>query len=99
MGRMLDTCGLLTGAFMVIGMKHSMVTPDKKEEKEAAFALIQKLTSEFRKKHGSHLCRDLTNYPHLNSEDEIQRFGNDPLRAETCRSCLKTVASFLETNR
>lgn len=98
MGRQLETCGLLTGAFMVIGMKHGMETPDQKENKEAAFAMVQKLTSEFRAKHGSHLCRALTRYDQLATEEEIQRFGSDPIRAETCRACLKSVGEFLENN-
>ncbi|MFC2101774.1 C-GCAxxG-C-C family protein [Bacteroidota bacterium] len=98
MGRQLDTCGMLTGAYMVIGMKHSMTHPDEKKSREASIILIRKLTKEFSEKHGDHRCGGLTGYSALNTEEDIQKFGNDPARAEICRSCLRTVASFLETN-
>ncbi|NQV03206.1 MAG: C_GCAxxG_C_C family protein [Bacteroidia bacterium] len=98
MGRLLETCGLLTGAFMVIGMKHSMITPENVAEKERAYALIRQLAVVFREKHGATACSGITGYSQLNTEEENQQFAQDPIRAETCRTCMKTVTSFLEEN-
>jgi len=98
MGRMQETCGLLTGAFMLIGLKYSMLTPKESADKERAYALIQELARVFKGRHGTLLCRELTGYSSLQSKAEIRQFAHDPERAERCRACLRTVTAFIENN-
>ncbi len=98
MGGLQDTCGLLTGAFMVIGLKYCMLTPDEPDDKNTGYKIIQQLAAEFKKKHNALTCRELTGYTGLSSDDELKRFADDPERAERCRACLKTVTSFIDEN-
>jgi C_GCAxxG_C_C family probable redox protein len=59
MGRMGDTCGAVTGAFMVIGLKYGKTRADDEPSKENAYRLVQEFAKRFRSRHGSIVCRDL----------------------------------------
>jgi C_GCAxxG_C_C family probable redox protein len=59
MGRMGETCGAVTGAFMVIGLKHGKTRAEDDEAKERAYRLVQEFADQFRARHGSIVCREL----------------------------------------
>lgn len=61
MGRLGEVCGAVTGAFMVIGLKHGKSHPedDESETKEKAYALVCEFADRFHARHGSILCREL----------------------------------------
>ena len=59
MARLGHTCGAVTGAYLVIGLKHGKCLPDDSEAKEKTFALIQEFDKRFVEKHGSTNCREL----------------------------------------
>ena len=56
MGRMAGTCGAVTGAFMVLGLKHG---GEDMEAREKAYRLVREFASQFEARHGSLLCKDL----------------------------------------
>ena len=49
-------CGAVTGALMVIGLKHGATTPTGKEE---TYKVVLEFLHRFQEKHGSVLCREL----------------------------------------
>ena len=57
--RLSSTCGAVTGAYMVISLKHGNCTPEDKESTEKTFALIQEFDRRFIEKHSSTNCREL----------------------------------------
>jgi C_GCAxxG_C_C family probable redox protein len=59
MGRMGGTCGAVTGAFMVLGLKYGNVTPDDQAAKDRLQALIEEFTRQFRARHRSLVCKEL----------------------------------------
>ena len=59
MGRTCQTCGAVTGAYLVIGLKYGSVSPDDRDSVERTFSLIQEFDERFKEKHGSVNCRDL----------------------------------------
>jgi C_GCAxxG_C_C family probable redox protein len=59
MGRMAKTCGAVTGAFMVIGLKYGQTQSDDKAAKEKTYTLVKRFADLFAKKHGSMECREL----------------------------------------
>ena len=76
MARMAETCGALTGAFMVIGLKHGRTRAEDDAAKEKTYALCHELVRRFRARHGSLLCRDLLRLRHRNagrSENRTRR--------------------------
>ena len=57
MGRMSLTCGAVTGAFMVLGLRNGYSIADDKESKEEMYRLIREFGDKFRAMHGSLECR------------------------------------------
>ena len=70
MGRQQETCGALSGAIMLIGLKYGKVLPDDNTAKEKTYTLVYELAERFREKHGSTLCRDLLGVDLLTGEKE-----------------------------
>jgi C_GCAxxG_C_C family probable redox protein len=59
MGHMGETCGAVTGAFMVIGLKYGLTAADGSQSHWEAFSAVQDFTEQFKSRHGSIVCRDL----------------------------------------
>jgi C_GCAxxG_C_C family probable redox protein len=62
MARMGLTCGAVTGAMMVIGLKHGRTRPEDEKAKEKTYALVLELARRFREHHGSLICRELIGF-------------------------------------
>ena len=58
MGRTCQTCGAVTGAYMVLGFIHR--EDDEKVAKEKTYALVQEFSRRFNELHGSVNCKELT---------------------------------------
>ncbi len=57
-GRTGETCGAVTGALMVLGMKYGATTGDP-AAKERMYVIAQDFMKRFEDRHGSLRCRDL----------------------------------------
>jgi C_GCAxxG_C_C family probable redox protein len=58
MGRMAGTCGAVTGAFMVLGLKYGRASPSQ-EAKETIYERIREFADRFKARNGSLTCKDL----------------------------------------
>ena len=59
MAYMGETCGAVTGAFMVFGLMHGRSRVDDTEAKEKTYQLIQEFVKKFVAKNGTLKCKDL----------------------------------------
>ena len=61
MGSLGNTCGAVTGAYMVLGLKYgnSKVTEIKKKEK--AYEVVKEFVKRFKSRNDTILCRELLN--------------------------------------
>jgi len=59
MGRLGETCGAVTGAFMVIALKHGRTRAEDEETREKAYSLVQEFVDRFKARNGSTVCREL----------------------------------------
>jgi len=59
MGRMQETCGAVTGAFMVIGLKHGKSNREEDHLKELSYKLVNNFTERFKSRNKTIRCRDL----------------------------------------
>ena len=59
MGRMAHTCGAVTGAFLVLGLKHGAATSRDREAKEKTYQLVREFAARFKARNGSIVCREL----------------------------------------
>jgi C_GCAxxG_C_C family probable redox protein len=93
MARLSSTCGAVTGAYMVISLKHGNCVPEDKDSTEKTFALIQEFDKCFIEKHGSTNCRELLGVD--------LRYGDKELAGQQVRSLcsgfVKDAAEILET--
>ncbi|MBR5236159.1 MAG: C_GCAxxG_C_C family protein [Clostridia bacterium] len=84
MGQMRETCGALTGAFMVLGMTDAAGTPPTHVEKAACYARVRLFAEKFHAQNGSMLCRELL--------AKAQADG----RAKNCHELVGSTAEELE---
>ncbi len=59
MGQMGETCGAVTGAFMVIGLKYGRTNADDDEAKVKTYSLVKEFTEKFKARNGTIICREL----------------------------------------
>jgi C_GCAxxG_C_C family probable redox protein len=59
MGRLGEVCGAVTGALIVIGLKHGQTEVKDKDAKEKTYALVRDFADRFRTREGTLLCREL----------------------------------------
>ena len=61
MGRMAQTCGAVTGAFMVIGLWYGNADTLEKQLREETYGLVREFARRFEERNGSIICKDLLN--------------------------------------
>jgi C_GCAxxG_C_C family probable redox protein len=59
MGRMAGTCGAVTGALMVLGLKDGPTGADDQKGREAIYQRVREFAQRFEARNGSTVCRDL----------------------------------------
>ena len=62
MGCMGETCGAVTGAFMLIGLKYGKTRAEDEQTKEKAYSLVREFVGKFKSRNGSIVCRELLGY-------------------------------------
>lgn len=87
MGRLQETCGAATGAFMVMGIHYCRKYSDNKDRKETTYAAIQKFSKEFTVLHGTMNCMELINVD-LKTEDGHRILKERNLSENVCEKCI-----------
>jgi C_GCAxxG_C_C family probable redox protein len=59
MGHMGKTCGAVTGAIMVLGLRYGMTVNDGTQSNNTSYDKVQEFANKFRAKHGSITCLKL----------------------------------------
>jgi C_GCAxxG_C_C family probable redox protein len=59
MGKMQETCGAVTGAFMVIGLKHGKSNSEEEHLKQLSYDLVKKFTGMFKERNKTINCMAL----------------------------------------
>jgi len=62
MARMGETCGAVTGVFMILGFKYGQIKANNKDAKEKTYKIAKKFISNFKKRNRSILCKELLGY-------------------------------------
>lgn len=94
MGRMADTCGAVTGAFMALGLRHAQAAPGR-EAKEAIYARINAFANQFKARHGSLICRDLLGCD-ISTPEGAQRAREAGLFSKSCPKFVQDACEILE---
>lgn len=89
-----ETCGAVTGSYMVIGMKHGHFTPDP-DEKAKTKRMIQRFNEEFKKEHGTLICKELTGFDISTPEGSYDAHLEGVFQNK-CPVFIKTACAILE---
>ena len=96
MGRLQETCGAVTGAFMMIGLYNSNKYKNVAEGKEASIKMIQNFSKKFEKEHGTLKCSVLLKCD-LNTKEGQNYFSNNQLGEKICEKCVANSVEILDT--
>ncbi len=94
MGRLQLTCGVLTGAYMAIGIRFGKTTPEDTESNDLTISLVKKLTKEFKQKHGCTGCRELLEAD-MNTEEGRRFIEINDLKFQRCERYVETACNVL----
>jgi C_GCAxxG_C_C family probable redox protein len=89
------TCGALTGAIMVIGLKYGSSVATDIQAKNQSREKTRELMKAFETAHGSFNCNDLVGFDRSNFTG-AELLVRLPYFHSTCPKFLETVISFLE---
>jgi C_GCAxxG_C_C family probable redox protein len=95
MAGMGDTCGAVTGAFMVIGLKYGKTKPEDDEPKKKTYEVAKEFVKRFRSKHPSIVCRELLGCD-ISTTDGKQFFEDNKLKENKCMKFVEDAAIILE---
>jgi len=87
MGRLQETCGAVTGSFMVMGVFNCRKYSDNKERKEKTYAMVQEFSRRFKEIYGTTDCIDLMKCD-LNTEEGQRYVKDNNLHEVVCEKCI-----------
>jgi C_GCAxxG_C_C family probable redox protein len=91
-----ETCGAVTGAYMVIGMKHGHATSDP-DAKAITKQKIQLFNEKFKEEHRSLICKELTGYD-ISTPEGAATASEEGVFASKCPLFIKTACNIIENH-
>lgn len=91
-----ETCGAITGSYMVIGMKHGHSTSNP-DEKANTKLRIQKFNEKFIAKHGSLICKKLLGSD-ISTVEGLSFAHEKNMFKLKCPSFIKSACEILESD-
>lgn len=88
-----ETCGAVTGAYMVIGMRHGHDNPDP-EAKAKTKQMIAEFNFQFKKEHGSLVCKELTGFD-ISTPEGSAAAGEAGVFRQKCPRFVKSACDIL----
>jgi len=95
MGRMAQTCGAVTGAFMVLGLKYGNADIHDKEAKERIYGLVREFACRFENRNSSIVCRELLGCD-ISKPEGAATAKENGLFASVCPKLVGDAAEILE---
>jgi len=95
MGRMGETCGAVTGVFMVIGLKYGKTKVEDEQTKERAYNLVKEFVDKFRSRNGSIVCRELLGCD-ISTPDGMKIIREKKLITTLCPKFVQDAAEIIE---
>jgi C_GCAxxG_C_C family probable redox protein len=98
MARMGETCGAVTGALMVLGLRHGMTRKEAPQAKENNYNEVLKFVEAFKARYGSIQCRDLLGCDISDSAGR-QKASDQKLFSTLCPKLVAGAVEILEKGR
>lgn len=95
MARMGETCGAVTGALMVIGLKHGKTKTGDDGAREKTYELVEEFVKRFKSRHGSIVCRELLGCD-LSNPEGLKTARKKGLFTTLCPQLVRDATEILE---
>jgi C_GCAxxG_C_C family probable redox protein len=95
MGRLQETCGAVTGSFMVLGIHTCKRYRDNKTRKEESYKLVQEFSRQFKQLNGTTDCIDLLKCD-LKTEEGNRIAKEKNLFGTVCEKCISDSIGIIE---
>jgi C_GCAxxG_C_C family probable redox protein len=96
MGHTGQTCGAVTGAYMVLGLKQDLNSSNAQETKEKTYLRVREFTREFIKRNGTINCSELLNY-NLAKTEELEKAREKGVFITRCPKFVSDSVEILES--
>lgn len=96
MGRQQLTCGAVSGALMVIGLKYGKSINDSEEKKKLTYSKTVEFINEFKKINGSICCKDLLDGLDMNNEEDFKKILSQNMFQIRCGKYVGDAATIVE---
>jgi C_GCAxxG_C_C family probable redox protein len=96
MGRRQETCGAVSGAYMLIGMKYGKVKLDDNQAKEKTYELVRRFADKFIERNGSVCCRDLLGVDLINDDRKAVKERTGMICPKMIRDAAEIIEEILE---
>jgi C_GCAxxG_C_C family probable redox protein len=96
MGRQQLTCGAVTGALMVLGLKYGKGLNGSEENKQITYTKTREFFAEFKKLHGSSCCKDLLDRLDMNDPDDHKKIMDQNLFDIRCEKYVADAVQITE---
>jgi C_GCAxxG_C_C family probable redox protein len=93
--RLADLCGAVTGALMVLGLRHGPTSCPGQPQKSETYAQVQSFHARFAERQGTVMCRDLLGCD-ISTPDGQQKAQAEQLFKTICPEAVKAAAEILE---
>ena len=95
MARLGETCGAVTGAFLVFGLKYGRIYPEDEKAKEKTYSLVREFVEKFKSRNDTIKCNDLLGYK-IDTPEGHQQAKEKGLFDTVCPKFVKDAAEILE---
>jgi C_GCAxxG_C_C family probable redox protein len=93
--RMAETCGAVTGAFMVIGLKYGATDAEDKNAKEKTYELVREFAEKFNSRNSSVICKELLGCD-ISTREGAKIAKENNLSASLCPKMIRDAAEIIE---
>jgi len=95
MGRLQETCGAVTGAFMALGIYNCNKYSDNKDRKNNTYSMVRDFDKKFKTIHTSTNCRELLNADLITPEGQ-KYIKEHNLHEVICEKCIKSAVQIVD---
>jgi C_GCAxxG_C_C family probable redox protein len=96
MGKQQLTCGAVTGALMVLGMRKGEEVNNNDELKSNTYGAVNEFTRAFISKFGTTSCKELTGCD-LNTTEGAEEFKEKKVMETVCADCVLVAVEIIES--
>jgi len=95
MGRLQETCGAVTGSFMVLGIYNGKKYSNNADKKEVTYSMIQNFSEKFKSIHGAIDCKSLIKCDLKTEQGQLFAEENN-LFENLCEKCISDSIRIIE---